>query len=119
MREYKKALFTIEGFGGNYEGFTCEQYWNGWECPYFAKDIVDKQLVPAIIKNGENIDFPAKVEYISEKDSYRVWLDVYDSDYYEDFGGMDIEYNGETIHVYSIGGGSWVWELVEEEENND
>ncbi len=39
-----EAEFIIEGNDETYKGFHYDQYWNGWACPYFTKEVRDKWI---------------------------------------------------------------------------
>ena len=33
----RKSSFELLGIEGTFEGFTADDHWNGWECPYFTR----------------------------------------------------------------------------------
>lgn len=36
---FRKSLFALDDWFGSFEGWTTDQYWNGWACPYFERDV--------------------------------------------------------------------------------
>jgi hypothetical protein len=36
---FRKGVFAIEDWYGPFEGWTADQHWNGWACPYFERDV--------------------------------------------------------------------------------
>lgn len=109
--QVRPGKFEIEG-SPLFEGFTAGQTWNGWACPYFTLDNAKKVMAEF---GGEEIpaDQPFKKDadqwyYDSKKDAFRVNCDQYNDPY--EMPGEDVEHNGQTIRVYAIGNGCWVWD---------
>lgn len=97
-----KAIFNIDG-SRPFGGLTFDQTWNGWECPYFLFEVgleIQKMV-------GDCLTFS------EEKDAF-VFEDI------NARGCPDNEpeyYHAEIINgekYYSIGGGSWCWDIIEE-----
>jgi hypothetical protein len=103
-----KVRFYLDGFEGTFEGYTFGQRWNGWQVPYFTKE------VGQAIMDEMNNDEGNTAVYDEERDMFVV-SNTYD-DGTEEFPGMDIAGDGEILHLYPIGSGSWVWDIAKEEE---
>jgi hypothetical protein len=100
---FYKSVFTTDNIHV-FEGYTKGDKWNGWDTPYFTKDVALKVL--EWLK--QRLDYH-KSEYDSKLDAM---ITAYESDDVEVWEGMDIVVNGETIHVYPIGAYSWIWETI-------
>ena len=116
LMNVRKAKFYIDGLGdGIYPGFTEGDHWNGFACPFFEKE-TGMKIIDAWIAAGKEIT--PEVEYTASFD-----LET-DSFYFDDdcgdgsiqFEGLDIVYEGKTVHVYPIGASFWVWDEFSEEE---
>lgn len=106
--DFRKTKFEIEN-GNQYEGYTKGEHWNGWECPRFTKE-VGLQIVEEINT------FDSKAWFDESKDKFCFDLDNTGEDIYE-FEGYNIKVgDGGTLHVYPIGAWCWIWDEVEEEE---
>lgn len=104
----KKYLFKVEDCFYGIVGYSDNVKWNGWECPYFEKEVVD-----LLIQNQDVIE-GYKPYYDEENDCY-VFTDQFDVNHCVDkYYGINIKYNGKIIHVYDIGYGSWTWEKEKE-----
>jgi hypothetical protein len=106
MSEHKKTYFTTDGFKPPvwFSGLTFGGRWNGWEVPYFTKAVALEIVA----------QMPDHLRYSEDIDAF-VYNDLEatgDEDCNEYFFGEDI--NGEKY--YSIGGCSWCWDEVYEEE---
>lgn len=103
----RKAFFGIDGLeGGIYAGYTKGDKWNGWDCPYF----------PTAPANQIMFDLEGQSDYDlatfdAPTDSFvtRYEGGEEENEYWE---GMDIEVDGETVHVYPIGSHGWVWQEI-------
>lgn len=97
-KKAKKIKVTIndEDF---FDAWTLEEEWNEWAVPYFEKPEADKV---------------AKIhdcKYNPSTDSYEFEQD----EEVEEFSGLMIETEEGSKKVYSIGGGSWIWDKKEDE----
>lgn len=104
----RKAFFGMEGIeGGIYEGFTNGDRWNGWACPYFTLE-VGKKIMTDLKGQAEY----TWADYNKEHDEFITNYEglIGDSETWE---GMDIEVEGEIVHVYPIGAFGWVWSEIE------
>lgn len=72
--------------------------WNGFVCPYFPKEEVEKM-------NTWLAEFGDGLAYVPDDDAF---VTMGDPDCIETFSGVDIDGH----HLYPIGNGSWVWENV-------
>ena len=104
----RKTKFDIEG-SKSFEGFTFNQYWNGWECPMFELDVAME-----IIKEFNNDE--EKMSYDKEKDVFLFEHEDFDDGIYVVEPHDIFDEEGKTHHVYDIGAGYWVWSETEEDE---
>jgi len=95
-----KGRFTIDD-GPVYEGYhVFGQCWNGWEMPYFTRDIAEQILkdcpddVPQDEGGYAGYNFPLE-------DAKEI---------------IDLENPIGKLVVWGIGAGGWCWDLVEPEE---
>lgn len=108
----RKTKFAIED-GTEYEGYTYNRYWNGWDMPMFTKEIAEKILKEL---TDETDDWQAK--YDNETDTFI--FKYIDDEMEETEQGHDIlSENGNVYHVYDIGAASWIWSEVEESEEDE
>lgn len=100
----KKDKFVIED-GEVFEGYNEEYSWNGWECPWFTKEV------------GEQIAnyYKGYMSFDSEKDAF-VFNSPQDEAETDYFVGEDIETVDGTKHLYPIGNKSWIWDKYQSEE---
>lgn len=77
----------------DYEGWTFDEDWNGFEVPYFEKDVADK-----ITKDLNGT-------YDASKDCYKFEDE-------EDFSSQTINTTDGEKKVYCIGGYTWVWSEI-------
>lgn len=102
----RKTDFVICGDEKTYEGYTDGRLWNGWECPWFTREVAE-EIMQDLNKLG------VKTEYDMETDSYIVHQidDVADK-----YNGADIKTEDGLMHLYPIGGWCWIWDEVYEEK---
>lgn len=76
-----------------------DEDWNGWMRPWFTKDEVERMgtWLP---------EFDDGLVYDAEEDTFTT---TYDPDMPEVYQGADVD----GMHLYPVGSGSWMWELVE------
>lgn len=106
----RRGMFSIDDGGGDtalgpYAGYTRGQTWNGWACPYFTKEVAD-QL--AALWNREPTNGMG-CTYDAASDTY-TFLDTQNDMEPDTYTGEDHEVNGQTLRLYPIGNGSWVWD---------
>lgn len=99
-QQYTRNKFGIGGEEPFYPGFTAGDYWNGWDCPSFGKDVAEKLLTDMGMTFHFDVDQDA---FVVTEDSEEQGVDTYK--------GHDIvTVNGVKAHVYSIGAYGWIWE---------
>ena len=103
----RKTKFVIDTNEQTYEGYTDGRRWNGWECPWFTKEVADGMMRDL---NKEGVE----AKYDSETDSYIIKVECYDEP--DIFDGYDVETEDGSMHLYPIGAWCWIWEEVVEEE---
>jgi hypothetical protein len=90
----KNSTFAIETFPGReFVGFTKDEDWNGWACPYFIFDEGMKIVEASGTGNAR---------YDDDNDQFVFML----GDDEETYPAV-IE-NGQKL--YPIGNGAWIWE---------
>lgn len=101
---HQRGRFVIED-SISFQGFKNGNYWNGWECPVFTKEVSEKILNRFMRKQDEAF-------YDKEKDAFIVRFFECKDEEPEVFEGTDIVVGGQTYHVYGIGSFSWCWDEV-------
>jgi hypothetical protein len=95
----RKAMFSIESLSNQiFEGYTQDETWNGWACPYFTFEEASK-IVEAQRKTGED----AWYDQDSDQFIFRIQGEE------EVFPAIQIQ----NLKVYSIGSTSWIWDEIE------
>jgi hypothetical protein len=85
-RPAMKGTFSLDE--KSYDGYTFGEKWNGFECPYFEKDVAD-QIMKDMDGRFEN--------------------DTYKFEGSEDFEPQDIDTEDGKKKVWAIGAYSWTW----------
>jgi hypothetical protein len=95
----RKGNFKIDSLTDLvFSGFTFGEEWNGWACPYFPFEQVQK------IVEAQNVSADIKARYDSSQDKF-----VFE------FSDGTEEYNAEIFpegKLYPIGNSAWIWEEV-------
>jgi hypothetical protein len=98
----RKSNFAIED-GPEYVGYTTEEMWKVYACPYFEKEVIEQIF----------IDIEDVVWGYNEREDYFNYhlLDhsVEDVNDLPVVQGTFIETIEGTKHVYQLGAGSWIW----------
>jgi hypothetical protein len=80
-------------------------HWNGWECPYFTKEVAE-QILPLFYITGEWRYIPGKDEFQSKDPN------DHDDEYGpEVWGSVDAEIDGKIVRLYPVGAWAWIWDL--------
>jgi hypothetical protein len=103
----KEANFRIDFLEGNtFPGFTMGETWNGFAKPYFTFTQA-QALAAAWSSTGTKAFYDDQQDaFVFEMSGAPDDMDVYTAE----------EINGQTL--YPIGGGSWIWEQVMDDEQN-
>lgn len=106
----RKTSFSIDG-EKSFEGYTFNRYWNGFDCPYFTKEVAMEICKEFSFKYDEVEE--CRRFYDEETDTF--YEEDWNCDYEREEIGNPMEINTEDgkIKVYDFGG-SWVWAEVEE-----
>lgn len=106
IRELRRAKFSLEMLEDiSFEGFTAGDSWNGWDCPYFARETTER-----VLKASEKNNY--RWSYDDKSDSFLVkHIDDPDDFEAEKFGGISIMVDGHKTMVYAVGAYSWTWEI--------
>lgn len=102
---FKKSIFNID-CDPFYEGYTNEDHWNGWACPWFTYDVA-KEIMH---EYNAHCDGNYMV-YSSREDMFAI---VQDNGDIEEFKGEDIQTEDGVLHLYPIGTACWIWDDAEE-----
>lgn len=95
-----EKLFQIDG-GKEYKGFSQNQFWNGWECPFFTLEVAKQ-----IAEDMNAVTTEEKLIYDEAQDCFIYQVDYYPEDEWEKFEATMID--GKKL--YPVGNGSWVWD---------
>ena len=96
--ELKEAKFTLYGLD-DCKGYTTGGRWNGFEVPYFTKDVAERIL--------SKLNY--KYEYDEEKEEFHYQNEH--SDPSTEKATVAV-INGKETKLFSIGGCSWTWKRV-------
>lgn len=105
----RKTRFVIDSNEKSYEGYTDGALWNGWECPWFTKEVAEEMMRDFIKEGGE-------AKYNSETDSYTFLGENWGSA--DVFGGEDVDTEDGIQHLYPIGAWCWIWDEVISEKKH-
>lgn len=111
--EYRAEFFVIDDAETMYEGFTQGRTWNGWACPSFTKEIALQ-----MVENYNKEAHPLKAWYDEKEDAFSFEMEANSPESTDTFHGHDIDVDGETLHVYSIGAGCWIWDVFGGSKND-
>lgn len=112
----RAAKFAIED-GTVYPGYTFNQYWNGWDCPYFTMKTAMEICKEFSYKYKE--DEECRCFYDEETDTF--YCEDYNNDYAREEIGHPTEINTPDgkLKVYDFGYAGWIWSEVEENEESE
>jgi hypothetical protein len=99
----RKTRFVIDTNEKTYEGYTDGTLWNGWECPWFTKEVAEEMMRDFIKEGGE-------AKYDSETDSYIFQAEEWDQP--DVFDSADVRTEDGIQHLYPIGAWCWIWDEV-------
>lgn len=99
----RKTRFVIDTNEKSYEGYTDGRLWNGWECPWFTKEVTEEMMIDL---NKEGV----WTEYNQETDSYIIKSENCDEP--DVFEGYDVVTEDGPMHLYPIGAWCWIWDEV-------
>jgi hypothetical protein len=109
--KFTKSICTIndsEKYECYYDPFV---NWNGWIVPYFTKEVA-QQVIADINANKTNgtttLTWRGEDIIMWEQDSEAQVIEP-----------AQLQYDGQTITVYCIGGYEWVWDLAHTFEDNE
>jgi hypothetical protein len=96
----RASRFTIDTYGGEtFEGFTLEEDWNGWACPYFTFEQA-QHVVSAHRRHGWEAVYDAGGDRF-------VFTPVHSAQGEEEsYEAVEVE--GRKL--YSVGAFNWIWE---------
>jgi hypothetical protein len=100
LRPTSFAIDFIEG--ETFDGYTRDEDWNGFACPYFSLE-QGRRVVDAWQRKGW------KARYDVEADSFIFEMQAGGGEPdYETYAGSEVE----GVKVYPIGAFSWIWDEV-------
>lgn len=102
----RKTKFSIDD-NKSFEGYTFNEYWNGWDCPYFTKDVAMEICKEFSCKYDENEEFRC----FYDEDSDTFYSEDWNTDYEREEIGCPTEINTEDgmIKVYNFSYAGWTW----------
>lgn len=102
----RKTSFSIDG-EKSFKGYTFNRNWNGFECPYFTKEVSMEICKEFSFKYDETEE--CRCFYDKETDTF--YCEDYNCDYERQEIGHPTEINTEhgKIKVYDFGYAGWVW----------
>lgn len=112
--DLKPTKVDIGGMFGPLDAYIrTDETWNGFVIPYFTHEQADAWMKAqlAVLEGAEDV----RVAYDAAKDEYTVEADCIDETTAKGCLWLDVE-GKKLVHLYCIGGWSWIWEEVEEEE---
>jgi hypothetical protein len=106
------ARFSIDTLGEDvlFDGFTADETWNGWACPYFTFEQAQK-VVNAFNVSQHFVNDRVSAHYDAERDAFCFLLET--SGESDDFPAVSID--GQKF--YPIGAGCWIWERSDKWNN--
>jgi len=99
----RPALFSIDG-GPQYLGYHKGQRWNSWACPCFTHETL---LQIAEETGGPGYD----LRYEADTDRWAFHTPDNDEPDYWERGSITV--GDKVIEVFSVGAGSWCWDVTE------
>ena len=102
----RKTRFVICDNEKSYEGYTDGRLWNGWECPWFTKEVTE-EIMRDLNKEG------IETKYDLQTDAYIVECESSEPDV---FDGSDVKTEDGIQHLYPIGAWCWIWDEVQFED---
>ena len=107
----KKGLFALDSTELTFEGYDTGTYWNGWNRPYFTKEVAEKILSD----NQKDADGEIQYDWSYDKQNDRFivqWVNtstaIHEEKEVANAEKIADEF-GNTFIVYPIGEG-WCWE---------
>jgi hypothetical protein len=115
----RRVTFWNDGFESKFEGYyNPSELWNGWNVPYFTGAQVQAILAH---NNTDHKRGNPEIWFNSVEDSfYALFIEEgYPRDTFEAevFKGEDVQTEDGVLHLYSIGGYSWCWDVPDNEES--
>ena len=99
-----RGQFQIDG-GPIFEGYhVLGQCWNGWEMPHFTREVAEQILTayPDDIPDPEDDEYTGYYNYSFPMDDAKIIIDP--------------DNTSQTLTLWGIGAGGWVWEEAERED---
>lgn len=103
-----KATFSLGHPGGEtqtFEGYTFGETWQGYACPMFERSEADRIMVERLQKR-----FNESTRYGEATDTYSWEPAPRTLGKGGSVTGLDIEFQGKTVHVYPVGAADWAWQ---------
>lgn len=106
---YRPGLFELDSVTPRpVAGYTADQRWNGWACPYFDKSAAD-DLVAQLNESYAYYGESRRAYYDDARDVYVTPYDGSDEDDWDTWGVQTIIVQGKERAVYPIGAFCWCW----------
>lgn len=105
--QWRRSTFTGDFLlGATVEGWTDGSTWNGWAAPSFERDQAERLMELHRQALGEDAAW-----YDAEQDAF--YFHLAGADEPSAYEGVDAEVDGQTVRIYAIGAGDWIWEEAE------
>lgn len=108
----RPAMFSID-LGKSYPGYTFNRHWNGWECPYFTKEVAEEICkdfsFTYSFTDSDGNKQECRYYYKEETDTFYGFDD--NTEYGEQEIGCptEIQTPDGKIKVYDFGIAGWIW----------
>jgi hypothetical protein len=102
----RSTKFKIESLGcETFDGFTQDEDWNGWDCPYFTYDQAQK-----VVKQYNQLrEIIGKKDFAFYDEVTDAFIFPVDEDKTETFAAI----NDDEQKYYPVGAFGWIWEETE------
>jgi hypothetical protein len=98
---FSAGVFSLDGIGGEFEGWSDGSLWNGWEKPCFSREVAE-----GILEASGH-----RWSYDPSADEFTVFTSEDDDP--EQFKGETIQLgDGGSVTAYFVGAGAWVWDKI-------
>ncbi len=104
----RKSTFGMYGINGAFQGYTSDDHWNGWECPFFARE---EGLRIMEAWNSQNEDEENSGRGVARYDDLSDRFEFALGDEVDTFEAQMVE----GLKLYPIGAYGWCWEEREEQ----
>ena len=109
----RAAMFSIDG-GKSFAGYTFNEHWSGWECPYFTKEVADEickeYSFTYTFKKSDGMELHCRYYYDEKADAYFVQDDNEGCDAEKIGRSTEINTPDGRIKAYDFCYAGWRWD---------